>query len=160
MSEVGNSKIVQFDTNSVLGSESVNLDSRMGELKSSLDSGSNCGSTKSPAQVYFNRHRIMECLEEAVHELALKLPEDPYAYLSEFFRSKANSVSSLFTAEAKHLGIVTVCDFSIQTLAEEEKFAESSPKNLTDLILAPEDLDTEFVSYLSELASSVRRGTT
>lgn len=160
MSEVGNSKIVQFDTNSVLGSESVNLDSRMGELKSSLDSGSICGSKKSPAQVYFNRHRIMECLEEAVHELALKLPEDPYGYLSDFFRSKSSTVSAGHTAEGMHSAIVTVCDVSVNTLAEEGKFAEVSTKNLAELVLPPEELDTEFVSYLSDLASSVRRGTT
>lgn len=161
MSDGGSSKIVQFDADSDLGNGSGTVVSELSVLTPSPKFvGPESGLGKSPAQIYFNRHRIMECLEEAVHDLALKLPDDPYAHLSSFFHSKSSPASTapVSVSEKKPLmRIVSTSVISVDTLV-----IPGAPSR-SDAVenKAPEvDIDSRFVSYLTDLASSVRRGTT
>ena len=108
---------------------------------------------KSPAQLYFNSHRILEHIESVVNELAITMPMDPYAYLEEYFR-KLRAPPGRRSQRNADNSVLSVQVFSHDTSA-------SSPQKsqIVESKLPANEVDHKFASYLSNLASSIRRGT-
>ena len=106
---------------------------------------------KSPAQLYFNSHPILEHIENVVNELAITMPSDPYSYLEEYFK-KLRVSSKPITERNSNKKVLSVQVFSHDT---------SSPQKsqIVETKLPANEVDHKFASYLSNLASSVRRGT-
>ena len=141
-------------TNSVVEFESLNRLSQ--NLKTipekavlpSSDSDPRVAPAKSPAQLYFNKHQILEHIETVVNELANTMPSDPYVHLQQYFSKLRSSRSGHQETEA----------FSVQVVHHYSE--ESGVKSQTvESKLPPDEVDHKFASYLSNLASSVRRGT-
>lgn len=152
---MSSSRQVQFDS-SLLGTITEELQAGSGIFKSNQVVGSPVPQ-KSPAQLYFNKHRIMESIEEMVHELALKLPDDPYLLMSERFRSMAATAPLVsISCKKSELSLASYIHANVGTSLP----SNAVRRHEVEVKLPPGEIDEKFPSYLSELASSVRRGTT
>ena len=112
--------------------------------------------SKSPAQLYFNQHQILEHIEVVVNELANTMPCDPHRYIQDYFAKLQQPTSN------QALTGGTRNNLSIQILRHfpDESTQIGSPKSqVVESKLPAEEVDHKFASYLSNLASSVRRGT-
>ena len=112
--------------------------------------------SKSPAQLYFNTHQILEHIEVVVNELANTMPTDPYLRLQEYFMKLRVSPSSAIGPQS------TKSSLSVEVLHHSslENAPAGSPKSqIVETKLPADEVDHTFPSYLSNLASSVRRGT-
>ncbi len=145
-------------TNSTVEFESLNRLSQtlksIPEQSGSFDSG--VAPSKSPAQLYFNKHQILENIEIVVNELAHKMPSDPYRYLQEYFERITNSNAR------SHAKADSGPELSVEVARHypDETTGVGSPNSQTvETKLPVEEVDYQFASYLSNLASSVRRGT-
>jgi hypothetical protein len=109
--------------------------------------------SKSPAQLYFNAHQILENIEIVVNELADSMPTDPYDHLQRYFENlKKRSISK--SSESP----LVIATFTHIVSGQSDP---SSPQKsqLVESKLPADEVDHAFASYLSNLASSVRRGT-
>lgn len=152
---MSSSRQVQFDS-SLLGTITEEFQAGSGIFKSNQVFGSPVPQ-KSPAQLYFNKHRIMESIEELVHELASKLPDDPYLSMSERFGSMAETgFPPALSSKKSVLSIASHIHANVGT-----SMPSTTIRRLeVEVKLPPGEIDEKFPSYLSELASSVRRSTT
>ena len=114
-------------------------------------------SGRSIAFQYFQDHRIVEALEDAVHDLAAKLPRDPINHLALFFLERSKTEEPVSAAPRKpHFR---------QEIFHDQELSPEPSVTLTnrvawDMHQTHSELDTAFAAYLNGLASSVRRATT
>lgn len=108
---------------------------------------------KSPAQLYFNSHPILEHIENVVNELAITMPSDPYSYLEEYFKKLRVSPSSIQERNSNKKVL------SVQVFSHDTSSGLPQKSQIVETKLPANEVDHKFASYLSNLASSVRRGT-
>jgi hypothetical protein len=146
------SKKVDFDS-SVLDVIATDIVQGSGAFKS-LPKADGKMPQKSPAQVYFNKHQIMDSIEDVVHEVALNLPERPFKFMSDWFRNKEGVVVVTKVQSPRQFSLTS----QLHAMLNPQTTGTSSSNVETKL--PPEEVDEKFVSYLSQLATTVRRGTT
>ena len=109
---------------------------------------------KSREQLYFNKHRIIENIEDLMDRLAKEQPDDPYEYGIKFFRS---------IQEAPIGSPSKLSRGSIPPLESEPPSQGDSTNKLIpnpELRSANNEINDKFSAYLSNLATSIRRTTT
>jgi hypothetical protein len=133
--------------------EHSNIPSPDSNVLKAADSPSRLGApSKSPAQQYFNKHRIIERIEDAMNHVAEELPDDPFSFLAAHF--------SGIPYEVKHRSNVqfSMQSFEVINCNPLSDSFKAQPKEIGTR-LPPNEVDEGFSSYLSSLATSIRKTT-
>ena len=114
---------------------------------------------KSPAQLYFNKHRIIERIEDLVNQLAEKMPEDPDSFVAHYFSSSGGTKSACQSVSKENIVQLSVQSFCIINCDSISNASKSQSREI-EVRLPANEVDDKFSSYLSNLATSIRRSTT
>ena len=146
---------------SILDTISEEIETGSGAFQGSVVPGGGIPQ-KSPAQIYFNKHRIMDFIEEAVHDLASKLPSDPFAYLANLCKSRSSIASPALESRPgeRRFQVASQIHVHIDPTAVVSPPALLKQKSVVEIKLPPDEVDDQFASYLTNLATSIRRTTT
>jgi hypothetical protein len=105
------------------------------------------------AEAYFLRHDLFSLIEEAVLVLSREQPDDPSSALAAFFDSRRDT-----STEVRHTPQISLVTFSLM-ISTEPQGPDFRAMATRSSLHAYEEYE-EFITYLSDLADSVRRATT
>ena len=126
--------------------------SKLNSFEHVLDSESSEHSRSIPSTAqYFEEHKILVKIEDAIRRLAAERPDDPIKFLRDVF----SEVNMNFPSRTRTFSVETFPSCELTTPSDDTR-----TENPVSLGQNTEQTDQVFSLYLTDLANSVRRATT